>query len=336
SAGDTPLAHLAAFRVGMTYYQREEYLQALAAFKGILTKHPNSELAADTRDILAKTLLIETKKLFAQASYPELVQLGTENKNLIDQNFWPEIRHYLAAAFAAMDLFAEAAELWEANKDFTERQDERLFGLGQAYSTIGRYEQAAQTLDEFRSKFPGHQQAAQALVLQARAEAALDKAPLALSHLEKALAAQPGLAGNPEVQDLLGKLYLKTGDFAKGAAALETALAAIKKGKAAAEDIFLIYSLLGQAYTRLGQKDKAVQSLEAALKNLPQSPYPETLYLIAGAYKKLDLADRSKSALDLLLKSEDQFWRSVAAEEIKALLLNKEVTRLLGGGPPGK
>ncbi|MFH1090539.1 MAG: tetratricopeptide repeat protein, partial [Pseudomonadota bacterium] len=95
SAGDTPLAHLAAFRVGMTYYQREEYLQALAAFRDILTKHPNSELAADTRDILAKALLIEIKKLFAQASYPELIQLGTENKNLIDQNLWPEIRHYL-------------------------------------------------------------------------------------------------------------------------------------------------------------------------------------------------------------------------------------------------
>ncbi|MEW6264167.1 MAG: tetratricopeptide repeat protein [Thermodesulfobacteriota bacterium] len=331
---DSPLIQLALFRMGQAHFKQENWPAALEAFKTLLTKYPKSSLAAEARQYINKALVALTGDLYALKKYNELTALYNENKKLISEDNLPEVRHFLALTNAAQNLPSEAAALWESNKDYAEHGDERLFGLAQAYIQLGRYEEAIRTLAEFRKQFPNHKLANQALVDQARAELALGREDQALVHLEAAMAVDSSLAKDGQAQQLLSQLYLKRKDWDKALPALEKALAAYKGQPGREQDVFWLYARMGQVLIQQGRVEEALTAYDSAIRLSPQNPFPETLYLIANAYKQHGLPDKHKNVIETLKQTQDPFWRKVAEQELRALTPDREVQRILGSSTP--
>ena len=329
---DSPLVQLALFRIGQSYFNLDEHKAAMNAILELLTRFPNSSLADEAKRLLSRAILEEAKNLLFQKKYVEVTALYTAHKKWVDDDTWPEMRHVLAQAYAALGLNKEASKLWEANKDLTDKEPERLMGLGLAYIAQEQFEKAIAAFEELRERFPDHQLVGQSLVEQARALIALGRDEEALKLLEQAHAM--GLEEGDRVQMMLGDLYIKRGDFANGVEALKRFIETNTGNKSAAMDLFLAYSKLGQAYLGLGQYGEAEAALDKAMEIKPRNAYGETLYLIANTYKQLRLKDKFTTTLEAMKSVPDPFWQQVADQEIKAMNPNEKVDEILGIEPP--
>jgi tetratricopeptide (TPR) repeat protein len=324
---DSPLVQLALLRIGQSYMNLDEHRLAMESLLKLLTRFPKTPLAEEAKHLLSRAILEEAYNQFYRKKYAEAAALYTANKQWVDQETWPEMRHLLAKINAALGLQTEAAKLWEANKDVPEGQDERLYGLGLAYLTQEKYDLAIQHFEDFRKQFPNHAKGPRSLVEQAKAETALGKVDEAIGHLEQAVAA--GQNSDPDVQRMLGELYLKKGNLEGGTTALEQAVDLLKKGHGSPNDLFLAYSHLGKAYLSRGLNPEAEAQFDAAMSLAQTQPYSETLYIIVNAYRQLGRPAKMKTALERLKAAPEPFWRGVAEQEFKALAPNEKVERLL-------
>jgi len=332
---DSPLIELAKFKIGLSYYKQGNYPHTIEIMKEILLKQLHGDIIEETRALLNRALLEQIQGLRLQKKNRELISLYEANQAWINDFTWPEIRHYLGLAYLDLDLPAEAALLFEANKGLTEHEAERLFGLAQAYLKLNKFDEAFRTLVEFRASFPDHPHIPEVLVAQARTEAAQGLIEQALSHLEEALAADPGLSEDGKLLLLLGELYSKKGNLEESVQALEKALQAKINKPGSPEEIFLTHSRLGRAYADLGNKEQAVFFLEKALESRPQEPFPEAVFLIARTFKKLGLTERALEIGKILEETPDPFWREVAVQETKAVQSDRELGRLRDTAEPG-
>ncbi len=330
---DSPLLQVAYFKLGMAYFNQDNFTEAIGTFKKLLEMQPEGDMLDDARYVVSKAVLAEIKARYLEKRYLDLLDLYGNEKDLITELDWPEVRHYLALADLELNLADDAAKLLEANKDLTEHEDERLIGLGKAYLKLGRHEDAVRTFALFREKFPNDRRAALALMEQAKAEIAQDQDEAALANLERARAVDPKLNQDSEFQSMLGDLYLKQGQNEKGAAALEEAIQAMAAGGSAEEDVFLTKSRLGQAYAKLDRKEDAARLLGEALAVKPAAPFPEAVYLIARTYRELGLLEQAVSTLELLKNTPDPFWQDVAFQELQAMKPDEALSRLLGKQP---
>lgn len=327
---DSPLNQLTQFKIGKLYMEQEYYSKALEAFADILNKDIQEPFKKEVREVFNQALLNEFKNLDILKKHVELIALYAESNNFVNDDVWPDLRHYLARAYAALSMPSEAAKLWEANKGLAEDQeDQRLLGLSKVYMSMGRYADVIKALEQFRKDFPKHPEANKTLIDQARAEVKLNKDNEALGHLEAGVKKSPEFLNDYNVQNMLSELYLKKGDYPKGIPAINQAIASIKGQKERKEDLFLQYSRLGRAYHHVGKTKEALAALDAAMALMPKNPMPETLYLMADAFKRMGQKEKQKQILDLMVKNRNPFWRDVANQEIVELEPDKRISRLI-------
>jgi tetratricopeptide (TPR) repeat protein len=235
----------------------------------------------------------------------------------------------LAGAYAGLGMFREAATNLEANKGLTDFEDERLLILGEAYFRMGKNLEAAETLETFLKTFPQHEKLPQALVDLGRVERILGETDRAIRHLNLALTRDPTLDADGRIQGMLGELYLKKEQFDLAVTSMQSSLASLQAQPEAKADVFLTYSRLGQAYTNLGRDREALGALNSALDFMPENPFPETLYLISDAFRRLGRQDKYLELLDLLAKSPDAFWRRVAEQKLRGIATEDKTSRLI-------
>ncbi|MBF0528586.1 MAG: tetratricopeptide repeat protein [Deltaproteobacteria bacterium] len=328
----SPLIELATYKMAEAYLDMEEYKQALNIFQEMVIQYPRSTLMPEIKSGMNLALVNLGRALYITKKYDQFIPLLTENQLQVSEEFRPELRHYLAMSYAAVGNQAEAVRTWQANKDYKEHLDERSLGLGRAYLNMDRLSDAVKYLTDFRKNYPDNPQVASTLVDQGLKEYKLGLEDAALSHFEEAIRLSPTVANDAQLMKSMGYMYLKKGNTGGGLSTLKKALDLLKDQPDAQPDIFLIYSNLGQAYTNDGRKEEAEQNLDAAIKSRPKDPPPETLYVIAGAYKKLGLPEKYKSTMELLLKSNSPLWRDVANKELKPAPIDPKVNKLLESG----
>jgi tetratricopeptide (TPR) repeat protein len=73
---------------------------------------------------------------------------------------------------------------------------------------------------------------------------------------------------------------------------------------------------VGQVYQELGRQQDARRNFDLALANRPTDASGESLYTIAGAYKKMGLEDQYKSVLQIIAALPDPLWQNVANQEL--------------------
>ncbi|MFH1138388.1 MAG: tetratricopeptide repeat protein [Pseudomonadota bacterium] len=331
SKQDSPLVHLALFRIGNAYLNQGEYDDAIGTYREFLERFPKSSLEKDVLAAFNKALLEEGQNLLDQHRYFPFISFLEENKSHVGEDNWPALRTMAAEAYYQLNLPRKAAEQWEANSDKDVHEDQRLLGLGWAYLKLGRNEDALKILGTFLQKFRDHPQTAKALTMSAQAELAQGQAFKALAHLEQALSINPELARDLDFQKQMTGLYLQKGDYSRGVQAAQNVMAILKSSpNAPVEETFIGLARLGQIQAMLGARDQAVEALDQAMEIRPKDKFPDIIYLIAISYKKAGVMDQYKTTIQLLETSPDPFWREAAAQELKAMTPNKDVDKLLG------
>jgi tetratricopeptide (TPR) repeat protein len=330
---ESPVFELAMFRLGMVYFDQGDYPRAVFTFKKLLEKYPKGQTGVDALEMIEKAAWAYVEELFLAKQYEALIAFYTANREYLREDQFPDIKEYLGVAYANLDMPDQSVELLEDGPagDGGGSAD-KLWTLAMSYKRLGRTGDAIGALERFRERFPEDPRVADALVEQARLESLGGMNDAALTHLEEAMETRPEIENDIEIQSILADIYMDKGNLAAGVKALSKVLAHEAGSEQPAEDLYIDYSRLGQAYVELGQEEKAVAALDEALERLPEKSAPETVYLIATNFKELGLMDRHQQLLEDLTLYTNPFWRQVAEQELEGMRPNEEVDRLLGAG----
>jgi tetratricopeptide (TPR) repeat protein len=79
---------------------------------------------------------------------------------------------------------------------------------------------------------------------------------------------------------------------------------------------FSKYSQIAQVYQELGRTSDAQRNYDLAMANKPPDATGESLYAIAGGYRRMGLNDSYKSVLEEMTKLSDPLWQRVANQEL--------------------
>jgi TolA-binding protein len=184
---------------------------------------------------------------------------------------------------------------------------------------MGRIDDVGALYDIFRANYPTHPQFAESYLDQTRAEMAAGRTGQALNTLERGIVSSQGLDDSKQVQDLILNLYLDEGRIEDWAGAMEEFLGRVPNGQGDLTDRFAKYIQVAQVYQELGRQQDAQRNFDLALANRPPDPSGESLYTIAGAYKRMGLQDQYRNVLEIIAALPDPLWQNVATQELNNL-----------------
>ena len=162
---------------------------------------------------------------------------------------------------------AGAVELLERARDASPDDRELLLEVCDAYSKAGRADDAVHALEQIVESYGGRRSKELADIHRRIANACLARgeSERALTELDRAFRIQPG---NLQVLNQLGRLSLENNDLKK-AQQMFRALLLQKLGDDAPITKAEVFMFLGQVHAGLGEKAKAVQNLESAIRTDP-------------------------------------------------------------------
>ena len=184
---------------------------------------------------------------------------------------------------------------------------------------LGRVDDAGALYDVFREEFPDHPDFARSFLDQTRLEMAAGRRGQAIATLERGIVDSPGLDNSKPVQDLLLGLYLDEGRIEDWAGAVEEFIGRDQNPQANLPDRFAKYSQVAQVYQELGRQRDAQRNFDLAMANRPPQVTGESLYTIAGAYRRMGLENQYRDVLQIMQGLPDPMWQNVANQELSNL-----------------
>ncbi|MBW2621891.1 MAG: tetratricopeptide repeat protein [Deltaproteobacteria bacterium] len=322
---ESPLIQLAMFKIGLAAYWQRDYKRSLKTFKEVLDKYPDSAIEADIKFVMSKAILAQTRNMYARKKYLDVVSVYLENLRYISDVSIPEIRLPVAQSYLALGLTREAIELFMADSGVEESADWRLRGLAEAYNRSGRYEDGNRVCTRFLKRYPDHQEVNRVKLYLAYSKLYLNQKQEAQALFDEVIAAEPVLKQDPELLNTVGRLCLGMGQYRDAAAALRKATEILTTEKGSHQILFLAYANLGRALSMLGEKEGAGRALDSALKVEIEKSIPEVFYMIAKTNFELGRQSEGVRALSLIKAGGDPFWGPIAAQELEARTLDREI-----------
>ncbi|UQZ89936.1 hypothetical protein C4J81_12240 [Deltaproteobacteria bacterium Smac51] len=185
--------------------------------------------------------------------------------------------------------------------------------------SLGRYDDAIELYRQFRREYPNAPEFPATFLAQARLEISSGRPQAAVDTLEEGILTSPQLDSEPQVQALLTDLYLEVGRIDDWAALVERNLDRDPTPSANLADRFLKYNQLAQVHLELDHPADAERNFDSAIANRPPNVSPETLYAIAGSYKRLLRPEKYAGTLAMVRDSGDPFWQKIATDELASL-----------------
>jgi tetratricopeptide (TPR) repeat protein len=242
--------------------------------------------------------------------------------NYPDRSDRPEVMLEMAAIETDLGADAQAYnDLAAFRRDYPGRPEEPQVLLDQVNidKVLGRVDDVGALYDIFRANYPTHPQFAESYLDQTRTEMAAGRRGQALNTLERGIVANDGLDNSKDVQDLILGLYLDEGRIEDWAGAMEEFLGRTANGEGDLSDKFAKYVQVAQVYQELGRAQDAQRNYDLAMANRPSDPSGESLYSIAGAYKKMGLETQYRNVLEIIAALPDPLWQNVANQELSSL-----------------
>lgn len=213
--------------------------------------------------------------------------------DIADEVISPQARKETKRAVSDLKLqdFSGAQKHLERAYQLAPSSSDLNFLLGYLCFVKQNYSQAGNYLATAASLSPN---SARTLTLLGRTDLQLENYPAARSALERAVLAD---ADNWAPHDLLADAYLHEKRYEKARAEAQVALAkADRLGKNATSAVELV---LGQAQLGLGQVQEAIQTLQAFLRDSPQSPLaPQVSALLAQLEKQKSVSASNTGNID--------------------------------------
>jgi TolA-binding protein len=295
------------------YFSLKRIDEGLAAWNTFLEKYPTDPRAPDLLLLQARLELREKRNDSALAHYHEFINTYPERSDR------PDVILELANIEKGMGLNQEAFnDLIRFRQDYPDHPNESEVILDQIElaNNMGQIDQAVALYSFFRDNYPRHQKVTQTYLDETRQLLTAGRAGQALGVLEEGILKTPNFDNNRQVQDLLLGLYLDEGRAEDWAGALEEFLGRETSNPTNLLERFNKYTQIAQVYQELGRQPDAERNYDLALTNRPPDATGESLFAIAGGYKKMGRNDRYRSVLEIISKLPDPLWQNVANQEL--------------------
>ncbi|WDT80119.1 MAG: tetratricopeptide repeat protein [Candidatus Manganitrophus sp.] len=185
----------------------------------------------------------------------------------------------------------------------------------------GDYPQAEHKMNTFLKRYPKSRHLSALLIDLGAALDHQGKHPRAIKIYTEWLLKNPKHADQEKVSLLLAKAFRKKGDYRKEAAIY------LKWIDHRPENAAELSFLLGDAYYRLREYQKAIQAYQTALKEKSETPQGDWIQLqIAKSHAALGQKTRGRSLFDQLARNaKDPLVRQMAAEAMATLNLRSAI-----------
>jgi outer membrane protein assembly factor BamD (BamD/ComL family) len=295
------------------YFALNRLDEGLNAWNTFLEKYPQDPRAGDLLLLQARLEFKEKRQDPALAHYHEYLNTYPDRPNR------PEVMLELAALETNAGLNQEAFnDLQKFRLDYPGHPDEPQAILDQINLAVNmnQIDTAAALYSAFRDNFPRHPQATQTYLDETRQLLAAGRSGQALDVLEEGILKNQTLDNNRQIQDLLLGLYLDEGRPEDWAGALEDFLGREQGNQTNLADRYNKYTQVAQVYQELGRASDAERNYDLAIANRPPDASGESLFAIAGGYKKMGRDERYRSVLELISALPDPLWQNVANQEL--------------------
>ncbi|MDR0549829.1 MAG: tetratricopeptide repeat protein [Deltaproteobacteria bacterium] len=295
------------------YFTLNRLDDGLAAWNSFLGKYPQDPRTADLLLLQARLELKENRQEPALSHYHEFINSYPVRADR------PDVMLELAAIEKNLGLNQEAFnDLFRFRQDYPGHPNEAQAILDQIELAINmsQIDQAVALYSVFRDNFPRHPRVTQTFLDETRQLLAAGRSSQAVSILEEGILKTPDLDKNRQVQDLLLGLYLDEGRAEDWAGASEEFLGREEPNPNNLADRFNKYTQVAQVYQELGRQADAERNYDLALSNRPPDVTGESLFAIAGGYKRMGRNERYRSTLEIISALPDPLWQNVANQEL--------------------
>jgi tetratricopeptide (TPR) repeat protein len=295
------------------YFALNRLDEGLAAWNSFLEKFPKDPRAPDILLLQARMELKEKRDNQALAHYHEFINTYLERPDR------PEVILEVANIERGKGLNQEAFnDLLRFRQDYPGHPNEPAIILDQVdlATNLGQIENIVALYSIFRDLYPRHAMVTQSYLDETRQLIAAGRNGQAVSILEEGIVKTPDLDKNRQVQDLLLGLYLDEGRAEDWAGALEEFLGREDSNSSNIAERYNKYTQIAQVYQELGRQGDAERNYDLALLNRPPDASGESLFSIAGGYRKIGREDKYRSVLEIISSLPDPLWQNVANQEL--------------------
>jgi len=341
---DSPLFDLVMLKLAILHHKNKDYDQSIATLQKLLAKHPQTPLKEEIKVAMAKSFkaIVERE---TEAGTPEnAIAYCEQLQSVLRIDDMPDLLLLVGDTYRRLCMYLQALSAFQKARRFYSEGDEPaclLFGLGESFYMVNRFDKAEPILKAFLVKYPEHKGASAAYYLLGNILVQRKEYREALQSFNMALQQKPD--PHHQVKVLMGVANVLTnqGKHGKAVSYFKRAIALITKNKAgSSEDLYIAYRELGESYLAVGGMKKAVTAFENALELNPKDfRAPGLQFRLAQCYHRLKATDKAQEMWNGVLSSGDPFWSDMARVELKQIQVEESLGKIrdsLAGSSPAK
>jgi tetratricopeptide (TPR) repeat protein len=318
-----PLSRLVHFKYALRLFERGNFSECIRILDESLKDNPSKAPMDDFTALRSKAVFGWCKQAYQQKDYAQVVQLHTTNTKLFAVTNSTEIDTMIADSYGRLRLYPNA--IW-LTQDLIKRQgtpkDEGLVLKAASYFLLsGDYRSAMQWCTQVQA--PNLQTEKNLLLAQILfAQAQYPQVIELLNRL-------PDKDNTPAVSPvkwygLYAESYMQVGNCTKAAPWFDKAIEVLGKDPDRSEERLRLLMNQGICYTKTGNTEKAVASLEAAVLLAPSEDLQCQLrYEMAKVYAEDGQVQKATEVLTKLLDSSLSLWKAAAMQELDYLKLRQ-------------
>ena len=321
---ERPVAQLAQLKLGVYYYKKKDYRQAIRTLKDLLQTHPRTSFRAEavyTLNLAVEGLLADLRK---QEKPLELMSSYLKYRDLLTRPNSNQMLRLLAWAYDQTGLNKRAANLYRILLERGINDATLNLGLAKNLMATGDYAGVVDALDAAALGGLRGENLARALSLKGRALTALGRWQKAVKVLQKALKLAPTSPRAADDNLALGRCLSRLERYLPALQALDRAMEILAgRGDAASRvKLFLAGMEAGFIAKKTGQLPKALEYFRRALKSATsQRERAQALYEIATNLREQGRFKQMAREFSRLVKMQVNPWSQMAARRLQDLKL---------------
>jgi len=160
---DRDLAHLAEYKLGVSFQKKENHVEAIAIFRSVLKKNPEVRIYQNSLHSLKQSLVKYLNQCFLKNEYFEVIKIYEKNKHLLDlflhETKNPTSYFMVACSYQNLNFYQPALTLYQKSKGIDDSLcpgnricDQIQLHLGQIFSQTKEYQKALDAIQKIRGK----------------------------------------------------------------------------------------------------------------------------------------------------------------------------------------
>jgi tetratricopeptide (TPR) repeat protein len=318
------LSRLIIFKLASWEWKHGNFQRSMVLLDAVLSNRTDSTAFDECWALKEKVIVDWAKQAISEKNYAQVVELYRDNKPVFQSQNSQELNASVAESFGEIKAYPNAIEMYQTllnEKD--PKNEEWLYKIARYYFLMGNMDKAVQTCSQIHSE-----------PFEARKTELLAKISFAQGHYKEAVQyfdrifvkgkeIEPGQVESV-LQHVEGLLHV--GRYEDGVAC--TLNASKRLGEGDAEQRVQLSLLRSKCHQKLGQPQKAVEALEAAIPLVQSEHLRDRLnYQLSLLYMEIKDYKKATEKLVQLAKSSQPLWRIAAQQQLNYIQMQNSESK---------